>query len=117
MGGCFVALDAAHHVLHGALVVHFDGVDDAGTWQGLRNVLLLDDPAAIELLRFVELYWLRLYLQVDDEMVFSLRPIMLIGYLHPTDLPHRLLPAGYINHALVMTGHQRKSQEHKRLYR
>lgn len=45
----FVAFDAAHHVLHRALVVHLDGVDDAGTRQGLRDMLLMDGLTAVEL--------------------------------------------------------------------
>ena len=67
-------------------MVHLNGVDDAGAGQGLRDILLLYDPAAFELFGLGEVYWLRLNLQVDDEMVFGFWLIMLIRYLHPTDL-------------------------------
>lgn len=69
-------------------------------------MLLLYGFAAIELLRFIEIDWLRLNLQIDDKMVLRLRSIMLICYFHPTDLLLRLFFADHIDHALIVTCHQ-----------
>lgn len=97
-------------------MVHFYSIDNARARQCLRNMLFLHHFTAIELLRFVQIDWLRLNFQVNHKMMLGLRPIMLIGNFHPINLLLCLFSAHYIDHALVLVGHKRNCQKNEGLY-